>query len=99
MTNSRTRRKQMDLQLIDKLAQLLGERFTTGDYECQQHGKDESSFRPMPPEAVCFPRRKLLPLSNYASNIRLPLFPLEPEPHSRATSSPRTAEFQWTSPA
>ena len=45
----------MDMQLIDKLAQLLGERFTTGDYECQQHGKDESSLRPMPPEAVCFP--------------------------------------------
>lgn len=45
----------MDVQLIDKLAQFLGERFTTGDYERQQHGKDESSFRPMPPEAVCFP--------------------------------------------
>ncbi|MDQ3006580.1 MAG: FAD-binding protein [Chloroflexota bacterium] len=47
----------MDLQLIDELAQSLGERFTTGDYERQQHGKDESSFRPMPPEAVCFPLR------------------------------------------
>ena len=45
----------MDLQLIDGLSHLLGERFTTGDYERQQHGKDESSFRPMPPEAVCFP--------------------------------------------
>ena len=45
----------MDAQLIDKLAELLGERFTTGDYERQQHGKDESSFHPMPPEAVCFP--------------------------------------------
>jgi len=45
----------MDLQLIDSLAHLLGERFTTGDYERNQHGKDESSFHPMPPEAVCFP--------------------------------------------
>lgn len=45
----------MDVQLIDKLTQLLGERFTTEDYERQQHGKDESSFHPIPPEAVCFP--------------------------------------------
>ncbi|HZJ22243.1 MAG TPA: FAD-binding protein, partial [Anaerolineales bacterium] len=45
----------MDLQLIDELSHLLGERFTTRDYERQQHGKDESSFRPIPPEAVCFP--------------------------------------------
>ena len=45
----------MDLQLIDSLMQLLGERFTTGEYERKQHGKDESSFHPMPPEAVCLP--------------------------------------------
>ena len=45
----------MDLQLIDELSHLLGERFTTRDYERHQHGKDESSFRPIPPEAVCFP--------------------------------------------
>ena len=45
----------MDTQLIDELARLLGERFTTSEYERQQHGKDESSLRPMPPEAVCFP--------------------------------------------
>ncbi len=45
----------MDVQLMDKLTHLLGERFTTSEYERQQHGKDESSFSPIPPEAVCFP--------------------------------------------
>ena len=45
----------MDVQLTEKLAQLLGARFTTSEYERQQHGKDESSFSPIPPEAVCFP--------------------------------------------
>jgi D-lactate dehydrogenase (cytochrome) len=45
----------MNAQLIDALAQLLGERFTTSDYERQQHGQDESALRPIPPEAVCFP--------------------------------------------
>ncbi|MCB8925836.1 MAG: FAD-binding protein [Ardenticatenaceae bacterium] len=38
-----------------ELAQLLGDRFTTSDYERQQHGQDESSLPPMLPDAVCFP--------------------------------------------
>jgi D-lactate dehydrogenase (cytochrome) len=45
----------MDTYLIDELAQLLGNRFTTGEHERQQHGKDESSLEPLPPDAVCFP--------------------------------------------
>src|SRR5215510_1644377 len=45
----------MDVQLINELSQLLGDRFTTSEHERQQHGKDESSLRPMPPDAVCFP--------------------------------------------
>ena len=45
----------MDTQLINELIQLLGDRFTTSEHERQQHGKDESSHRPMPPDAVCFP--------------------------------------------
>jgi len=45
----------MSTQLHQALSQLLGERFTTADYERQQHGKDESSLTPMPPDAVCFP--------------------------------------------
>ena len=45
----------MSTQLHQELSQLLGDRFTTADHERQQHGKDESSLRPMPPDAVCFP--------------------------------------------
>ncbi|MEP6894359.1 MAG: FAD-linked oxidase C-terminal domain-containing protein [Chloroflexota bacterium] len=45
----------MDVQLTEKLEELLGDRFTTSEHELQQHGRDESSFSPIPPEAVCFP--------------------------------------------
>jgi len=41
--------------LNSELVHLLGERFTTSEHERQQHGKDESSHKPMPPDAVCFP--------------------------------------------
>ncbi len=37
-----------------ELKALLGERFTTAMAVRQLHGKDESSFRPAPPEAVAF---------------------------------------------
>lgn len=45
----------MSTQIHQELSQLLGDRFTTAGHERQQHGKDESSLRPMPPDAVCFP--------------------------------------------
>ncbi len=45
----------MNVQLTHELTQLLGDRFTTSDFERTQHGKDESSLSPIPPEAVCFP--------------------------------------------
>ena len=40
---------------ITDLQKLLGERATTGSYDRQQHGRDESSHAPMPPDVVCFP--------------------------------------------
>ena len=45
----------MDDNLRAELAEVLGDRFTTSEHERQQHGKDESSLKPMPPDAVCFP--------------------------------------------
>lgn len=45
----------MNTLLIDKLTRFLGDRFTAGAYERQQHGQDESSLPPMLPDAVCFP--------------------------------------------
>jgi D-lactate dehydrogenase (cytochrome) len=44
----------MNTDLSYELAQLLGDRFTTSEHEQRQHGKDESSLRPMPPVAVCY---------------------------------------------
>ena len=37
-----------------ELKALLGERFTTSRAVCELHGKDESSFAPVPPEGVAF---------------------------------------------
>lgn len=45
----------MNAELIQALTNLLGDRFTTAEYERTQHGKDESSLTPLPPDAVCFP--------------------------------------------
>ena len=45
----------MSHSLHQELSRLLEDRFTTADYEREQHGKDESSLSPMPPDAVCFP--------------------------------------------
>lgn len=49
------RLKFMNTQLHQELSQLLGDRFTTSEHEREQHGKDESSLRPMPPDAVGYP--------------------------------------------
>jgi len=45
----------MNMQIQQELSQLLGDRFTMAEHEREQHGKDESSLPPMPPDAVCFP--------------------------------------------
>jgi D-lactate dehydrogenase (cytochrome) len=42
--------------LVAALGELLGERFTTNAAICAHHGRDESPFPPMPPDAVAFPR-------------------------------------------
>ena len=40
---------------FDRIAHLLGERFTTSESVRNLHGRDESSYPPQPPDAVCFP--------------------------------------------
>jgi D-lactate dehydrogenase (cytochrome) len=42
--------------VIDGLRDVLGERLSTGESVRAQHGRDESAFAPMPPDAVAFPR-------------------------------------------
>ncbi len=41
-------------RLFDELKALLGDRFTNAQAIREQHGRDESYFRPTPPEAVVF---------------------------------------------
>ena len=67
----------MSTQLHQELSQLLGDRFTTSDHERQQHGKDESSLSPMPPDAVCFPlsTEEVSAIVRFCRGHRTPVIP------------------------
>jgi D-lactate dehydrogenase (cytochrome) len=43
-------------RLFGELKELLQDRFVTSNAVREQHGRDESYFRPTPPDAVAFPR-------------------------------------------
>ena len=49
-------RRPLTPPLLEALRRLLGERVSTGASVLAQHGRDESAFAPMPPDAVAFPR-------------------------------------------
>jgi D-lactate dehydrogenase (cytochrome) len=49
-------RRPLPASLVDKLRRLLGERLSTGESVRAQHGRDESAFAAMPPDAVAFPK-------------------------------------------
>jgi D-lactate dehydrogenase (cytochrome) len=51
-----TTRPSLPAAALDALRTLLGERVSTGESVRAQHGRDESSFAPAPPDAVVFPR-------------------------------------------
>src|SRR5215207_337561 len=69
--------RSMSTQLHQELSRLLGERFTTADHERQQHGRDESSLRPMLPDAVCFPLsiEEVSAIVNLCGQARTPVIP------------------------
>lgn len=46
--------RQLPAALLDALTQLLGERFTTSQAVREHHGRDESLYDPVPPDAVVF---------------------------------------------
>jgi D-lactate dehydrogenase (cytochrome) len=50
-----TARRPLPAAALDGLRALLGERVSTGVSVRAQHGRDESAFAPMPPDAVAFP--------------------------------------------
>jgi D-lactate dehydrogenase (cytochrome) len=47
-------RRPLPAELLRELAAAFGSRFTTSAAECLQHGRDESSYAPMPPDAVLY---------------------------------------------
>jgi D-lactate dehydrogenase (cytochrome) len=42
--------------VIDQLKALFNERFSTADAVREHHGRDESPYAPLPPDAVVFAR-------------------------------------------
>ena len=50
--------KPLTESLLQSLQQLLGDRFSLDEEILHEHGKDESSHSPIPPQAVCFPERE-----------------------------------------
>ena len=50
-----TARRPLPAAVLDGLRAFLGERVSTGESVRTQHGRDESAFAPMPPDAVAFP--------------------------------------------
>jgi D-lactate dehydrogenase (cytochrome) len=53
--NATRLRKPFPPGLLTSLKALLADRVSTSAAVCEHHGKDESSFTPMPPDAVVFP--------------------------------------------
>jgi D-lactate dehydrogenase (cytochrome) len=52
--NAPAERPPLPRKLADALAASFGSRFSTAAAVREHHGKDESSFTPMPPDAVVF---------------------------------------------
>lgn len=67
----------MNTTLQQELSRLLGDRFTISEHERQQHGKDESSLTPMPPDAVCYPlsTEEVSAIIKLCSRHRTPIIP------------------------
>ncbi|MGH6623423.1 MAG: 2-hydroxy-acid oxidase, partial [Burkholderiaceae bacterium] len=47
-------RRPLPTALLDALRARLGDRFSTAAAVCEHHGRDESAFPAMPPDAVVF---------------------------------------------
>lgn len=46
--------RELPVALLEALTQLLGERFSTAQAVREHHGRDESMYDPVPPDAVAF---------------------------------------------
>ncbi|MGH6611441.1 MAG: FAD-binding oxidoreductase, partial [Burkholderiaceae bacterium] len=68
-------RKPLPAEFIDALKQTFGERLSTADAVREQHGRDESPYPPMPPDAVVFAKTtdEVVQLVNLCAQYRVPL--------------------------
>lgn len=72
MSNSR-----LDAPTAERLAALLGDRFSTAPSVLDLHGRDESSLPPAPPDAVCFPEStsEVAQIVSICAESRTPIVP------------------------
>jgi D-lactate dehydrogenase (cytochrome) len=70
-------RKPLPVAVVEKLKSLFGERFSTADAVRDHHGRDESPYPPLPPDAVVFARSTddVADLVRLAAAHRVPVIP------------------------
>ena len=75
--SARTLRKPLATAFIDALRSIFGERLSTADAVREHHGRDESPYAPMPPDAVVFATStdEVVSLVQLCAQHRVPLIP------------------------
>ena len=70
-------RKPLPAGFIDSLQTIFGGRLSTADAVREHHGRDESPYQPMPPDAVVFAHstEEVVALVGLCSRHRVPLIP------------------------
>ncbi|MDP9109860.1 MAG: FAD-binding protein [Pseudomonadota bacterium] len=71
------RRRPVPGALLDALQQLLGARLSTSAAMCGHHGRDESPYDPMPPDAVVFAQStdEVAQIATLCAAHRVPMIP------------------------
>ncbi len=70
-------RKPLPAAVVEKLKALFAERFSTADAVRDHHGRDESPYPPLPPDAVVFVRStdEVAAIVRLAADHRVPVIP------------------------
>src|SRR5512145_1066363 len=70
-------RRPLPAAMVESLTTLFGDRFSTADGVRDQHGRDESPYAPLPPDAVVFARstEEVAALVRLAVAHRVPVIP------------------------
>ena len=70
-------RKPLPAEFVDALQAMFGARLSTADAVREHHGRDESPYPPMPPDAVVFATStdEVVALVNLCARHRVPLIP------------------------